>query len=492
MSIVIGCDSFLALRNVSIGQLGRWLAGTDVHVWVDPNKLAGSRVACPLGVHIDRMEEFDPQQDPWLSRFHASIGFARKCYRDPRTIWADFLYSSHRLNEARPWRRAASIGRSACRFGRFWLAGRMGQAEQWRAQFRDRLQDHPVAAVYRNRLAQVGAEVVASFSPEGMREMALIEAANSMKIPTLVMIRSRDNLQHKIPYLPFAAAYAVWSSVAKDCLLELYPDIPPDHVHVTGAPQFDHHVDASHRLDRAELFRHIGLDPGRPLILYSMATPSLIPHESAIVQHLADAAHAGRFANRAQLLVRGHPRMFGSDLRLLPHEYPEARAYPRPTLVRYGGAEHEADMVHAIVADEPVHLSLLAHQDVQVNVCGTMTIDSSIVDKPVVNVFYDQVPNIPEALSVRRFYKRSDTQQMMSYGCSQLAYDGEHCIELINRYLDNPHLDADGRARARGDDCGPLDGEAGRRAARLLLSMRERRRHRLSYAYAAAPGSTVS
>ena len=39
MSIIIGCDSFLALRNVRSGGLGRWLAGESVHVHVSYDEI---------------------------------------------------------------------------------------------------------------------------------------------------------------------------------------------------------------------------------------------------------------------------------------------------------------------------------------------------------------------------------------------------------------------------------------------------------------------
>ncbi len=341
-------------------------------------------------------------------------------------------------------------------------------AQRWRQKFASVLRQHTITDIYRQRLRREGAAVVASFSPEGFREMAVIEAANSLGIPTVVMIRSRDNLASKIPFLPFADAYLLWSDVLRKYLLAMYPEIPYDRVHVTGAPQFDRHLDSSYRLSRSDFFALIGLDPNRPLIVYTMGVPGVIAHEIEVAQHLAEAAHAGRFVRGAQLLVRGHPRMFGSDIKLLRTEYPEARSYPSPTKAVFGGPEHEANVVRHILQDEPVHLSLLAYQDVQVNVCGTMNIDSAILDKPIVNVYYDSVPGLPPGASTRRFYKRSDIKQMMSYGASSLARDPQHCIELVNRYLENPALDAAGRDRARKEDCGPLDGQAGLRTAYIV------------------------
>jgi hypothetical protein len=282
------------------------------------------------------------------------------------------------------------------------------------------------------------------------------------------MIRSRDNLAAKIRHLPHAALYFVWSEVTREFFLHMYPEVPADRVLVTGSPQFDHHLDAGYRMDRESFFRLIGLESKRPLVVYTLATPGLISHEIEIAQYLADAAHGGEFVKGAQLLVRGHPRMFGSNLKLLHREHPEARVYPRPEPHPYKSAQHEAQVVRRVIEDEPVHLALLAYQDVQVNVCGTMTIDSAIFDKPTVNVYYDQIEGVSEAISVRRFYKRSDVRQMMSYGTSRLAGSPQECVNLINQYLENPSLDAEGRAVARQEDCGPLDGKAGLRVAQAI------------------------
>ena len=119
---------------------------------------------------------------------------------------------------------------------------------------------------------------------------------------------------------------------------------------------------------------------------------------------------------RAQLLVRGHPRMFGSNVKLLRKEYSDARAYPQLTHAAYNSRAHEAEVVRLILEDEPVHLATLAYQDVQVNVCGTMTIDSAILDKPTVNVYYDLLEGIPPGLSCAWIHERSDVKQMMAYG----------------------------------------------------------------------------
>ncbi|MBI5526054.1 MAG: hypothetical protein HY897_06935 [Deltaproteobacteria bacterium] len=465
---VIGCDSFLSLRNVRNGKLGRLLDG--LHVLVDPHQLDGSKAVCPEGCTLGPLVDFDSSKDPSLARLIDDTYTARKAFFDGWTLWIALASSSFRNHPERPLRRTASLGMAGVRFTRGWLWGAAGSAQRGRRTVADALGRHPAAVEYREMFRNARPAVVAGFSPEGPREMLLVETARAAGIRTAVMVRSRDNLSAKIHHMPRADRYLVWSEATKSFFLKMYPEVEPEDVVVTGSPQFDRHRDSGFALGREELFGRVGLDPARPLVVYTMATPGLIDLETDIVQHLADAAHARKFAGGAQLLVRGHPRMFGSNLPLLAREYDEAKCYPKRGSSPYRSAEHEAHVVRLILEDEPVHLATLACQDVQVNVCGTMTIDSAIYDKPTVNVYYD-IPRASHGFSVRRFYERSDVKEMMAYGASRLARSPEECIALINRYLEDPTLDAAGRRRAREEDCGPLDGRAGARIAEALKEL---------------------
>jgi hypothetical protein len=469
VSIVIACDSFLALRNVRNGDLGKRL--DDLHVWVDPAQMEGSRLACPPGAVIEPLLDFHQRTDPVLHSTMKTAYNARKTFLEANTQWHKRVANVYQTFPKPGLPRTLQFGREAARFGLSWFEGIRGTHLKLRQRVSELLQAQPVAEEYRRRLKAMDARLVAAFSPEGLRETILIEAANSLGIPTVVMIRSRDNLVSKIQHLPEAAAYFVWSDVVREFLRRVYPEVPDEKVRITGSPQFDHHLNPNFRLTREDYFAKMGLDAGRPLVVYTMSTPGLIPHEIDIAQHLADLAHAGKLANGAQLLVRGHPRMFGSDLRLLHREYDEARTFPRPTELPYKSAEHEAQVVQRILEDEPVHLATLAYQDVQVNVCGTMTIDSAILDKPVVNVYYDEPATVTPGETVKRFYERTDVKQMLGYKCSRLAHGPDECLRLINDYLANPALDAEGRRKAREQDCGPLDGHSGERIAALLQSL---------------------
>jgi hypothetical protein len=394
---------------------------------------------------------------------------ARKCYYDPITMWQNLKASS--ASRHTRLRLFASLTRARWTMGRYWLAGRLGYAQQWRQDFIRALRAHPITEAYQRLFDQYQPDLVVAFSLEGPREMALLEAARRAGLRTAVMIRSRDNLAAKIQHIPDAEAYLVWSQVMGDFLLRLYPEFDPGKVHVTGSPQFDRHLDPAYRLTREDFFRQIGLDSGRPLVVYTCATPGLISHEINITQHLADAARDGKLARNAQLLVRGHPRGFGSDYKLLHTVHPGTAVFPPPTSIPYRSPEHEAQVVRLILEDELMHLATLAYQDVQVNVSGTMIVDSAILDKPTVCVYYDIPSETPAGLSVRRFYSRTDMRYLLDSAGFRLAHSPDDALYLINQYLENPALDAPGRQRIREMDCGPLDGQAGQRIAHLLKSV---------------------
>lgn len=481
MSIILACDSFLSLRNVRNGNLGRRLGeltGEAVTVLVDPAQFEGSQAACPEGVELGRLLEFSASSDPSLEPLMTRAYLTRKSCYDPATLWTKVRASCYRgKGRWLPWR-LVKLAQARARLWRYGRDGRRGLAAPRRAAFASALRRHAVADQYRVLLKRCDACLVVAFSLEGPREAMLLEAANSAGITTAVMIRSRDNLAAKIQHLPDAAAYLVWSELTRGVLRRIYPEVPADRVHVTGSPQFDRHLDPAYRLSREEFFHCVGLDPRRPLVVYTCATPALIPHEIDIVQSLADAVAAGtvrRGGERAQLLVRGHPRGFGSSEPLLRQPRQDVAVFPAPGTAEYRSDAHEAQVVRLILEDEPVHLATLAYQDVQVNVSGTMTVDSAILDKPVVNIYFDLPAGIPAGLSVRRFYERSDYRPIVESGGVRLARSPQQCVELINQYLGDPHLDATGRSWIRDNDCGPLDGGAGRRIAKLLAGLVRRR-----------------
>src|SRR5262249_8245450 len=106
-----------------------------------------------------------------------------------------------------------------------------------------------------------------------------IRVASKMGIPTAGFIFSWDNLTSRSRILEPYNDYLVWHSPMRAQLRSIYPEIAPEHVHITGTPQLDYHIKDEYHWIREELCAHLGLDPDRKIVLYTTGVAELFPYE---------------------------------------------------------------------------------------------------------------------------------------------------------------------------------------------------------------------
>ena len=429
--IFIACDSFLALRNVRNAELGTRLSemGYRVRVFVDPHQIEGSIEAKVPGIEIEPSLDFNPNSYRELQRWLYWMNLGRRSFKDPTTHYSKLEYrlASRRLMKYFPF----------LYFTLGWIIGALGLFRIFRKLSLKALRQTSEYERYRSLLAKEHPAVVAGFSPEGYREMVLLQAAADSGIPTMIMIRSRDNLTSKIVFLPEVDEYLVWSEHQKEYFYRLYPELNNHPVNVVGSPQFCRHKDESFRLKREEFFEKVKLDTSRPMVVFCLENPAVAPHQGNMAVALAEAFEKGRINHGAQLLIRNHPRAFGSDYDPLGgRKFDSVSVYPLPTPVPLG--KHDSNLVQLILNDELMHLATMTYQDVNVNIMSTVIIDSAILNKPVVNVAFDIPENTPRSITVKRFFKRTDFKIIEEIGATDKANSMDELIEMINFYLDNP------------------------------------------------------
>lgn len=448
-SIFIACDSFLALRNVRNAELGTRLKnhGFEVKAFVDPNQIAGSRTAAVPDIGIHPLLDFDLADYTRLAGWLGWMNVSRRSFKDPGTSLSKL---QHRLAN----RRFMKYGVFPI-FAANWTSGAMQLYFLFRRRALKELRKTEQYVAYVEMLNREKPSLVAGFSPEGYREMSLLQAASDYGVPTLTMIRSRDNLASKIAFLPKVNEYLVWSGHQKAYLYHLYPELRDCTVSTVGSPQFCRHKDESFRLTRHEFFKTIRLDPTRPLIVFCLENPRVVPHQGNMAVALAGAFEEGRVPHNAQLLVRNHPRCFGSDYDPLDgKEFVSVSVYPRPTSVPFG--EHDSDLVRLILEEEPMHLATMAYQDLNVNIMSTTTIDSAIFDKPIINIAFDIPEDVSDSISVKRIFKRTDYKIIARTGAAARANTLDELIELITAFLNDPGQRSKERALLVEQDIGVL------------------------------------
>ncbi len=392
----------------------------------------------------------------WRGRLHAG-------WVDNET-WA-LKYSAEKYLAAKP-------DYSPTRFEAFyrdlaqWTAARLASPRT--LTLIDRAEDHYAlqtadAAQYRKLFGTLRPKLVFSPAPLISEEWLPIQVAREMGIPTVLSVLSWDNLSSKGRMPLPCSAFLVWSEHMRQELLAYYPDVRADQITITGPPQFDFYFDSAFQQTRAAFFASLGLDPGRPLIVYAGVTPGLMPDEPRVVEGLLAAIRSGAVPGNPQLHLRLHPKDGGERYQELRSRWPEV-TFTIP------GQRSGGQLKNWAPDNEDLRLlvNTVRHGDVHINVASTMTVDAAIMGRPVVNVRFDfRPPTAPRSWGLC-IYDQTHYRPLLKTNGMRVAESPEELVQHVRTYLQNPTLDEAGRRKIVELVCGKVDGHSGERVATRL------------------------
>jgi len=385
----------------------------------------------------------------------------------------EFLFATVFLNSIptrslRIWQRTRYLGKGKpMLYAVASILRRAGRFRVWRRFLR--LLDRrlaPTPRFYRELMDRVKPDLVFATNMMSRDDVALMRLAAERGVKTVGMVKSWDGPTTKLFVRTIPDLILVNNSTIKDELVSLY-DVPPERVEAIGIPHYDGWKRADLAMPREEFFRELGLDPGKRTVVYAAAGDWMNSGDAEIVRQLSAATRDGRLPG-VQILVRLHPKYASAaeGLAGLPH-----------VVVMRPGTDVTGELVHWEYEDKDVRLlvSTLRWTDVIVNTASTFTIDAAVEDRPIVLIAFDGAGEEPYDRSVVRYYDREHMRQIVESGGAKLARSMDGLLDAIRSYLDDPSLDAAGRARIREDQCYRLDGQAGRRGAEALLRSLESR-----------------
>ena len=217
-----------------------------------------------------------------------------------------------------------------------------------------------------------------------LSEVPLLRTAKKRGIRTMAIDPSWDNFTNKLIPVRRVDRLVVWNTIMKEQAVSLHGYEPAD-IRIAGTPQWDSYFQDGVILSRDEFCRRIGADPAGKLITLTTTPLELYPYYEQVIETLIAARDRGRFGDRAQLLVRVHPR--DSIERYGSFEGRPGVIVEKPfkKTVRAGDG-----MAVDVTADAQRHLAnTMRHSDVVVQVVSTIAIEASIFDTPVVNISFD-------------------------------------------------------------------------------------------------------
>ncbi len=303
-------------------------------------------------------------------------------------------------------------------------------------------------------------------------EMAVL--AKRRNIPVVDMIHSWDNVTSKSglrqmtnnqmgSLLPvqFFDRIIVWNEILRSELMDLY-GYPAERIFIAGIPQFDPYVKIGKTSNRESYFKAWGGDPKKKTIFFIATSPSLIHDQTTIVKGMLDAFHEGRLKGDCQILIRTHP---GADMSSWIEKFkgpgvffqkPDSAFTPREIKTWEGKDSNPLALAESIY-----------HCDVLINGMSTTAIESAVFDKPCICLGYDGDPI--HNSSIHFYYENTHYEKLVRTGGVRIVWNEKELIDQINRYLEHPELDQEGRALIRSQQCFKLDGQSGRRIGNFLL-----------------------
>ncbi|HUK40809.1 MAG TPA: hypothetical protein VLX11_07195 [Candidatus Acidoferrales bacterium] len=448
---------FLFLRQ---GISNRNLLRTDFLKVLKDNPEVRVVVVSPIGDEPGFREEFEARNvcvERWP---RTRVGFWEKRLKNLK----DYVWVSRGLTQAIRVRRLAQRGK----WGLRWRDG-IGSFAKTLGISEGSINDWEMG-LYRSSPAL--APLYEKYHPDLVvftrlfgTNLHVVKEAKKRHVPVLCLVESWDNFICKGPLSVIPDRMAVWNRSMVDEAHELH-GFPADRVEVVGVPQFDLYMDESNFLRRDEFCEIYGLDPAKKLITYAASTEGFIPDEPDVVERVYQGLQKVKETMPVQLMLRLHP-ITSTPLR---DEYLR-RFSGRPDLIvqRPGRVSKLHDGWDPSWADM-VHLaSTIHHSSVIVNIASTMAIDAAVLDKPVVAVAFGGTGKKTRSKFFDDIFEHSHYRNLAVTGGLHIVQTPEELVDAVRVYLDNPAIDADGRNRLRESLCFQLDGQAGARAAAVVL-----------------------
>ena len=290
-----------------------------------------------------------------------------------------------------------------------------------------------------------------------------VQAAQWLKIPTATFIFSWDNLTSQgrimLPYDYFL----VWNEQLKNQLLEMYRQINPDRIFVTGTPQFDFHFRPEYYQTREEFCAATGLDARRPIVLYTTGMANHMPNEPELVEEIADILSAIGGENPPQLLVRVYPKD-------LTRRFEKLKAR-RPDIV-FQKTDWETAWLTPKFEDSFALINALRHCSLGINVASTVSLELCMFDKPVINVGYNPASVPVGKINYAEYYDFDHYRPLVASGAVELAPSVRRMRELIIKNLREPaRLKTERRELIEKMFGATLDGKSAERVAQALLQI---------------------
>jgi hypothetical protein len=256
--------------------------------------------------------------------------------------------------------------------------------------------------------------------------------ALSAGVPIVYMVLSWDHLATaKILLARKLDRILVWNEHSRREVLETYPKINAEKVHVVGIPQYDFYAEKP-SLSYADWCHCYGLDPAKRTIVFSTMPQVRHDQQHIILEQLLKWLHAPENADlRMQLLVKTHPFDAFPGYAEVGKKYPMGmHRTSLPSDVKKEEWTPDADEIQA-------GRDCLYFCSININIFSTVTIEAAYFDKPIVHIGFDPLP-VKGRVPCRELYTWEHFSHLMEKNATTLVENYAELFAAIRDYAAHP------------------------------------------------------
>ena len=282
----------------------------------------------------------------------------------------------------------------------------------------------------------------------------IVATAKMLGVRTLGMVRSWDNLTAKGLIKIKPEFLMVHNLLLKDEAIALN-DFQDREISVVGVPHYDRYFDYTAK-DKKSFCEELGLNPDKKIILYIPTGDRYLGKNDTDFDILS--ALEENFSEKFNLLVRMPP---GDTVKSFSEKNRGSSVIFDNPGKKIGNIKNTE-----LLGDDDVRLrDTIKNSDVIICGPSTMSLDATIMDKPVILINFDGKSKYGFYESISRFYSHDHFVPVMCSGAVYVSTSMDELNNLINRAISHPDEKKWERHRLSLLESGYFDGK---NSARML------------------------
>ncbi|OGF82524.1 hypothetical protein A2924_03355 [Candidatus Giovannonibacteria bacterium RIFCSPLOWO2_01_FULL_44_16] len=292
-------------------------------------------------------------------------------------------------------------------------------------------------------------------------EIHILREAKKRGIKTIGFANTWDKVTARCIWRLLPDKAIVYSDIVKKEMIE-HNEIRPDNIFVSGIPQYDLYF-TEKPASRESFFGNIGIEPQKKLIVYAPNGKYSSDSDGSTIDLLHSFIENGVFGN-AEMLVRFQPNDFVDDK---VFENRPWLKYQIPGIRFETSRGGDWDMNYE---DIRILLNTLSHADLFICLTSSLSVDAAVFDKPIINIKFSS-GDINHISSGTKLYGMAHYKRAIGSGGIRVVNNKQELIDWTKKYLSNPKLDGNGRARLIKKEVQFTDGKSGERIGKFILKV---------------------